>query len=237
LDSLILTYHALDDSGAVVSLAPEVFREQMKILAGSGLTVSTLREAAARPGSVALTFDDAYSSFYDVALPELAALRFPATLFVVSGACGKRAAWPYCAASTVMSWDQLRGARDSGIEIGAHTATHPWLARISDEAAAREIDECRGEIAARLGAEPESFAYPYGESSARVRRLVAGRFRAACGIELRPVDSRSDPFDLPRIDIHYFRDPSRFRDLLSGARGYLNVRRMLRAARKAVGAA
>jgi peptidoglycan/xylan/chitin deacetylase (PgdA/CDA1 family) len=231
LDSLIFTAHALDDSGAVVSLQPDLFREQMKMLAGSGAPVLPLREAATTPGSVALTFDDAYSSFYEVALPELAARGFPATVFVVSGSCGGLARWQYCADATVMSWTQLREASDGGIEIGAHTATHPWLPRIPEDEAAREIDNCRREIADRLGIAPESFAYPYGESSAHVRSLVSERFRAACGIELKPADATSDPFELPRIDIHYFRDSGRFRDLLGGARGYLNTRRILRAAR------
>jgi peptidoglycan/xylan/chitin deacetylase (PgdA/CDA1 family) len=228
LDSLIFTWHALDDAGSVVSLAPGVFREQMRILEGSGVPVVPLREAAARPGSVALTFDDAYTSFYDVALPELVRRGFPATVFAVSRACGKRAEWPYAADSAVMTWTQLEEARRGGIEIGGHSATHPWLTRISGEAAAAEIDECRREIADRLGAAPESFAYPYGESDARVRRLAAARFRLACGTELQPASAESDRFDLPRLDIHYFRDPRRFREAVEGGRAYLAVRRALR---------
>ena len=80
----ILTYHSLDQSGSVISMAPAAFREQMRLLAARGFVgigLGQLLDAwggratlPARP--VVLTFDDGYSSFIEHAAPTLTALGF-----------------------------------------------------------------------------------------------------------------------------------------------------------------
>ena len=51
-----------------------------------------------------------------------------------------------------------------------------------------------------LGGRPAHFAFPYNRSTERVRRLVqqAGLRSAVASGHCGPVDSRSDPFFLPR---------------------------------------
>src|SRR5580700_4908300 len=92
--SAILTYHSLDDSGSVISTPPVVFRRQMEFLAQSGIPVVPLDQAVARPGSVALSFDDGFGNLADHALPVLEQYHLPATIFVVSRYCGKMNNWP-----------------------------------------------------------------------------------------------------------------------------------------------
>ena len=41
--SCILTYHSLDSSGSVISIRPEIFREQMESLAETGARVAPLK--------------------------------------------------------------------------------------------------------------------------------------------------------------------------------------------------
>src|SRR5690349_1670034 len=88
----ILTYHSIDDSGSVVSIAPKTFVEQMRVLAESGFRGISLseamnyREAHGRwPEKCAvLTFDDGFANFYETAMPEIARHNFSATVFVIS---------------------------------------------------------------------------------------------------------------------------------------------------------
>jgi peptidoglycan/xylan/chitin deacetylase (PgdA/CDA1 family) len=49
-----------------------------------------------------------------------------------------------------------------GIEIGAHTMTHPILKNMSDDAAFVEIEKSRAWIAEKVGDAPRLFAYPNG---------------------------------------------------------------------------
>lgn len=72
---------------------------------------------------------------------------------------------------------QLQGLQAAGMEIGAHTVTHPILRLCDEDAARREIVESRGELEDRLGERIGLFAYPngrYGEDYTRAHaKLVA----------------------------------------------------------------
>ena len=66
----------------------------------------------------------------------------------------------------VMNWDQVRELARSGVvEIGAHTMTHPALARLSDAEACREIAESKATLEERTGTPVRHFAYPYGDAA------------------------------------------------------------------------
>ena len=76
-----------------------------------------------------------------------------------------------------LSWEQLRELSASGIEIGAHSASHPCLARLDAVKLHRELVEPKREIEARLGIECPSVAYPFGGAQAftdAVMEAVAG---------------------------------------------------------------
>lgn len=64
-----------------------------------------------------------------------------------------------------LPWETLRalsGAPD--VAIGAHTLTHPMLAKHDAETARREIVESRARLEAELGLPIRHFAYPVGDS-------------------------------------------------------------------------
>jgi peptidoglycan/xylan/chitin deacetylase (PgdA/CDA1 family) len=207
--SAILAYHSLDYSGSAISLRPELFAQHMDALASSGTPVVPLSAVRSTPGSVALTFDDGYRSLLEHAIPVLAKHRFPATVFVVSRYCGKNNDWPTqppgIPVLPLMDWADLREIARQGIALGAHTATHPRLTGIEEARAAAELRDGRREIEDRTSAAVDTFAYPYGDSNARVRELAAREFRLACGTRLDYVSPASDLFELPRIDAYYFR--------------------------------
>ena len=61
------------------------------------------------------------------------------------------------------TWDQLRELADGGISIGAHTLTHPILARVEQPAEVeREIVQSKTEIEREIERPVELFAYPNG---------------------------------------------------------------------------
>ncbi|MGH9947875.1 MAG: polysaccharide deacetylase family protein, partial [Pyrinomonadaceae bacterium] len=73
----ILTYHSIDESGSVISTAPETFRRQMKYLSETNWNVVSLKDLVRSlvnkiptpPKTVALTFDDGFQNFYSAAFP------------------------------------------------------------------------------------------------------------------------------------------------------------------------
>jgi peptidoglycan/xylan/chitin deacetylase (PgdA/CDA1 family) len=207
--SAILTYHSLDDSRSAISTAPSLFRQQMELLAASGIPVVPLNQAAHHPGSIAITFDDGYGNLLDHAIPVLELHRLPATIFMVSEYCGRRNNWPSQPRGRVpdlplLSWDEL-SALPPLISLGAHTMTHPDLCRLSAEACERELRECQDMIQQRTGRPARWLAYPYGTSSSQVRSLAGRHFDLAVGTSLQFLSPRSNHLDLPRIDAYYLR--------------------------------
>ena len=232
IDSAILTYHSLDDSGSVISVHPQKFAQQMRSLADSGIQVVSLPDALRIPGSVAITFDDAFLSFYEVALPLLTKYQFPATVFVVTGLCGTFNDWPQFGHSVprlpLMDWEHIRNAASQNIIFGGHTHTH---ARLQESNAKDEMRRSRDELEQKLGVQSTLFAYPYGHVDKAVRDAAASIFTHACGTELGYVHDDYDTFCLPRIDAYYASE--QLPNLMTQeGKLYLKVRRQLRSTRK-----
>lgn len=240
----ILTYHSLDSSGSVVSVAPSEFADQMACISEKGMRGVSLSEAVKwrnrngvwPQGVVALTFDDGFANFYDEGLPVLARYGFTATVFVVSGHMGGHNDWgpqpDGLGTHPILSWQQVRELASAGIEIGSHTRTHPSLRRCSNSETKHEITSSADEIEDHVGLRVQSFAFPYGETNQISRKLAARRFQAACTTELRRA-GRDELNLLPRVDMYYLRQPERFAHLLDGQIDqYLAFRRWGRQVRR-----
>lgn len=70
----------------------------------------------------------------------------------------------------MMTSAQLRELHASGMEIGAHTVSHPILARVDEATARREILDSRDRLRALLNADIPTFAYPNGRPDTDYRK-------------------------------------------------------------------
>ena len=209
----ILTYHSIDESGSVISISEEVFREQIAWLARSHVrvvTLDTLMRMHSDADAVALTFDDAFVSFGDVAAPLLADHGMPSTLFVVADAVGKTNRWPERPDRGVpelplLGWDALGRLHAQGVEIGGHSRTHVNLARLTNDRVQDEVIGGAERIKTELGHTPAVFAYPYGAVNDAAVGIVASRFAWGCTTDMRWVSANEARALLPRIDMFYLR--------------------------------
>ena len=187
------------------------------------------------PRTAVLTFDDGFLSVYESALPILARLGFPATVFLVAGYCGRRNDWPGQPDGVprypLLNWTHIRDMDGRGFEFGAHTVTHPRLDRLMPEQVEREVLESKAQIEDRLGHAIGLFAYPYGRWTLPVRDVVGRAYSGACTTFQALVGPGSDPLILSRIEAHYVRSPLTLRRLPSRVfPAYLAVRRLMRRA-------
>lgn len=244
----ILTYHAIDASGSVLSVRPETFRRHMEALSASGCEVTTLsdalqslrqRAARGRP-LVAITFDDGYESVHQAALPILRTHGFKATVFVASAHVGKINDWPgqpaWVPRQRLLDHVRIEELRDYGCEIGSHTVTHPDLAALVPAEARVEIETSRKQLEDTFQCSVTAFAYPCGRFNDAVRELVAACYRWAVSTELRKAGIMDDPWALPRVDAYYVRPLFLFRALhRRWFDVYLRGRQTLRHVREARG--
>jgi peptidoglycan/xylan/chitin deacetylase (PgdA/CDA1 family) len=236
-------YHSLDSSGSVVSVAPGTFADQMRWLEDSGFRGVSLMEAVAHRESqgqwpeysVVLTFDDGFRNFYEAAFPILERCGFTATAFIVSGHIGGRNNWAPVPKGLgirpMLTWQQVVKLSEHGIEIGAHTRTHPDLRFIPRSKVEDEIVTSRLEIEDRIQKPVTSFAYPFGRASKTAIGIAREAFQAACTTSLGRANGEA-LHQLSRVDMYYIRTLDGLKRLMSGRLdSYLAARRWMRLVR------
>jgi peptidoglycan/xylan/chitin deacetylase (PgdA/CDA1 family) len=104
----------------------------------------------------------------------------------------------------MMSSEQVRQMRQSGMQIGAHTVRHPILASIGIAEARDEIAESKRFLESLLGTRVGLFAYPNGKPgmdflAEHVGLVKELGFDAAFSTAYGCATVRNDPFQLPRF--------------------------------------
>lgn len=99
--------------------------------------------------------------------------------------------------------DMIRNLMRQGVEIGAHTISHPILAKLDDESARFEIAESKRQLEAITGKPVRYFAYPNGKPGIDFdeRHMAMARdagFSAAFSTVMSAAGSQHDRFALPR---------------------------------------
>lgn len=104
----------------------------------------------------------------------------------------------------MMTPDQVRALRVAGMQVGAHTVSHPILARLDEAEARREILVSKTTLESVLGESVTLFAFPngrpvddYTERDVRLARECG--FAAAFSTVWGAADGKADPYQLPRF--------------------------------------
>jgi peptidoglycan/xylan/chitin deacetylase (PgdA/CDA1 family) len=107
-------------------------------------------------------------------------------------------------AGLMMTPDMVRSLERYGVDVGAHTVSHPVLSRIADEDARREIRESKAILESLVGRRVDVFAYPNGRPNAdyrgeHVRMVREAGFACAVSTKWGAASPRSDILQLPRF--------------------------------------
>ena len=160
---VVLYYHSVppEQRSRFANQLDSVLRWTKPIAVGNDVTlVPGVRYSA-------ITFDDAFENFIDVAYPELQRREVCSTMFVITDALGKTFGPADCT-ERVMSQQQLLELPESLVTIGSHTLTHPMLTRIEEEAAREEIVGSRLRLEQMLNRTISVFSFPFGAFNERL---------------------------------------------------------------------
>jgi peptidoglycan/xylan/chitin deacetylase (PgdA/CDA1 family) len=236
----VLMYHSISTASGPTSIPPERFEGQIGVLASCGYRTISLSAFKAWHSDgieptgrcVLITFDDGFADFAETAFPILKANKFTATVFLPSGRIGKVEDWKGTQGRfrrRLMDWSKITELAQEDIDFGGHSVTHTDLTKLPLQELKSEIRQCRDDIEQRLCRVPIGFAPPYGRAGDRERAEIRKLFDLSLGTKLGRANRLCDRFDIPRIEMHYFRDLKRWQDFLEGrAESYLTVRRALR---------
>jgi peptidoglycan/xylan/chitin deacetylase (PgdA/CDA1 family) len=197
----IILYHAVVPRGDRFSVDPVAFDEHLAAIADGDRVPLTVSAVAAGltgmgpllPRPVVVTFDDGTKDFADTVLPRLRAAGLPATVYVTTALVGRPG---------MVTWSDLVAAADEGVEVGAHSRTHPHLDVVPRRRAQSEITGSREDVERHLGRACLSFAYPHGSYDRRVRHMVAAAgFASAVAVRNALSHEHDDVLALARLTV------------------------------------
>ncbi|OPX56742.1 Polysaccharide deacetylase [Oceanospirillum multiglobuliferum] len=207
--AVVLQYqHISDRTPPSRSTPKQDFIEHLNYIEQKGYTVwplekviDALKKKRTIPDkTLAITFDNAYVSVYEEAMPELARRQMPFTVFVAAAPILKEH-------PLYMSWAQLRKIQKAGGTIGSMGITgsnfaKPMPEELKTEQLARiEKDIQLNEIALEkyLGVKPNLLAYPEGQTDESIEKLVSKMGYSAFGLHQGPASRYTSLAYLPRF--------------------------------------
>ncbi len=185
------------------------FARQMSILRllgikGLSMTAAMPYLRGEKQGRVAaITFDDGYLDTLENALPILRDNGFRATCYVTSSRRSLYNEWDASNLNVrkpLMSDNQILAWHGAGMEVGAHSRTHPHLTSCSDTELHEQISGSKSDLENLTGTTVSQFCYPFGDVDGRVATAVRNAgFEAATLTRRGRVQPGDDPFMLRRI--------------------------------------
>lgn len=241
----ILTYHSISNEPGPTSIPPDLFRAQMENVAELGVKVVSLRaveqwingDLTLEGRTIAITFDDAFRNFAEAAHPVLHRLGFSATVFAPTALIGGVENWRGAnrPGRTLLDWRELETLSRQGVTFGSHSRNHRDLTTLNAVELESELADSRRDLEDRLGEPAAHFAPPYGRVNRRVVDAIARHYSLSVGVRLGDARRSATVCDLPRIEMHYYRDRGRWRSFLNGeGTAYFQARRMARGTRNAI---
>jgi len=216
---VVFCYHSIHPSIPFRSATPELFSEHLAWLREHCECVpfSQLLTARERTGDglpiVSITFDDGYADNHEYALSLLVQHGIPATFFVTAGFLdGDEATLERFqrlrrldrSEIRPLDWSQVNEILGAGFEVGAHSYSHPNLARLSGPDLQDELGRSRRVIEDRVGRPVSMMAYPFGRPRVHFTPEVVSAVRRA-GYDLagaigtRGVKRTDHPLSVPRV--------------------------------------
>ena len=210
---ILMYHHVAAEAGKGLTISVEKLERQFRYLAENGYKTYHLKELAQlkqlpKGKNIVLTFDDAYVSQMQFALPLLKQFNLKACFFVPLGFLGKTDLWN-TASLKIMTVEQLRSLDPQIVELGYHSYYHkkyPELSNAEIEADTRRCLEFASENELALS---PILAYPYGKFPKEKLRLgIFKNMMEQNGIQygLR-IGNRINsfpfkkPFEIERIDV------------------------------------
>jgi peptidoglycan/xylan/chitin deacetylase (PgdA/CDA1 family) len=230
-----LTYHGI---GGEDGVAPAALERQLALVSRLKRVVP-LAEAIRLLGRseaaevAALTFDDGYRDFAELAVPAIAALDLHATLFVPAGHIGGRNRWDEGRRPTrqLLAEGELRNLDETHVEIGGHGLNHISMAGLSSARLREETETSRRILEDVTAREIRLFAFPNGQRGdfdlAAERAVEAAGYTAACSTCFGRGSTPSERFRLRRVSVVAGDDEGRFLRKLQGNYDWVAVKEAL----------
>lgn len=126
---------------------------------------------------VAVTFDDAYVSFLENALPELGKRNIPCAVFVPTGYIGLKPDWLGNRLfdihdEVIMNSSQLKNISEKSVIIGSHGVSHQDLLSLKSEEVEKELIKSKSTLESIIDKDIIFLSIPFGNYNQQIVELA-----------------------------------------------------------------
>ena len=225
----ILMYHHIGTMPPVkhdplrlsLTVSPQDFERQVAWVKSQGYVSVSLADIYAYSQGkktlpkkpIAFTFDDGYDDALINAPPILEKYGYTGSFAIITG-------WPgwQNGTNSYASWDQIKQAQDSGMEIVCHTQNHfdGSSQKFNAQYIFNNLEGCQQDLKNHLGQAEPILVYPYGHYTvAYVVQAVKAGFRMGITVHEGDVINLDDLMQIPRVRVQGQEDFARFKKVLS----------------------
>jgi len=206
--TLIQYHHVNNKTPAITSITPKQFQAHLELIESLDFQVLPLADILHNINNninfdkktLAITFDDAYSSIYENAFPLLKARKWPFTIFVNPKAIDD-------SHSLQLSWDMLKEMQKNGATIANHSHEHNHLLkRISNEnkmqwliRTQEDIQKAQTRLEEKLDIHHKWLAYPYGEFDEHLQGMLKEQGFIGFSQQSGAINKTTDLLAIPRF--------------------------------------
>jgi peptidoglycan/xylan/chitin deacetylase (PgdA/CDA1 family) len=237
----ILMYHSVSDNlfgkshpYYQINTSPQVFANQMRWLRANGYRTLDLTQMCTAMDAgqdlsktVVITFDDGYRDFYTDAFDALRQCGFTATIFLATDRI--RDTSVRIEGVDYLTWADVVELHKAGITFGSHTVTHPDLRSLGPEQIEYEVGCSKETIEQKLGAEVESFSYPFAfpEENKNFTQFLVDilenqGFENGVSTIIGRASKNHNRYYLPRLPVNSWDDATLLRAKLEGGYDWLH---------------
>lgn len=201
--AVIFVYQRVgEDTLPAANLGLDAFEEQLRELQAGNYNVmpvpdivTAIREGHELPDkTVGLSFDGAFKSTFENAVPLLEKYKFPFTVFVATDTADQ-------ATPQDMSWNDLRRLQKRKyVTIGVMPSAYAHMTMLDSGKSEALMNKAVTRYREEMGEAPALFSWPYGESTPALKTMAAKySFQAAFGQQSGVIYKESDFLSLPRF--------------------------------------
>ncbi|MCO4763117.1 MAG: polysaccharide deacetylase family protein [Myxococcales bacterium] len=151
--------------------------------------------------AVVLTFDDGYTSCWDLARPVLKRHGMKG-VFYICLTPDDHSRELVKGIDDFMTPEQLRGMHELGHTIGSHTMSHGLLSEMTDDEVRWELTESKAQLEKHIGAPVDHFCIPRAGGDKRVIRMIGeAGYTTSTGADKGGAHPGCHPLRLPRIGV------------------------------------
>lgn len=241
----IITYHGIAKKQNFNCVSETLFAKQLAWLKANYNIVSlttlvnslTSKTTPEKNNLLAITFDDGFTNFADLALPFLQKHNCSATIFVPTSKVAGYNDWdegePGFHKMRIMTFRELRQLPKELIDIGSHGCNHIPLANsLPYHKIKEEIVTSKNILEQNVGRKIQFFAFPYGvypfssktPAGNDVRALLSRTYSAACTSRWGRFNCDRNLFSLRRIGVWESDSLDDFIDKVKGYYDWLTVK-------------